>query len=183
MPSRLSLNLTLDLDACYETDISQITDYLYLGSQQTSMDWGCLKAKGITHIINATPSQPNYFEGSMKYLRVSLADNTEEDLRQHMQSTYAFIEEARRTGGACLVHCFAGVSRSASIVLSYLLLSRRLPILEGLTLLRQARPQVSPNHGFMSQLLSVERILCHGATLDLEKYREDRFCSLDCLRV
>jgi protein-tyrosine phosphatase len=69
-----------------------------------------------------------------------------------------FIKDGIRKGGV-LVHCFAGVSRSTSCVLAYLMKEKKMPFWEALNLVRQRRPIVCPNVGFMRQLQEYEREL------------------------
>jgi Dual specificity phosphatase, catalytic domain len=85
------------------------------------------------------------------------------------------IDSARRCGGVCLVHCSAGISRSASIVIAYLVHQRRMTLLSAMALCKAARQQCSPNPGFMSQLLTLETSVHRRPSLDLSKYTEDRF--------
>lgn len=59
-------------------------------------------------------------------------------------------------GGKILVHCMAGVSRSASIVLAYLVKYQSLTLREAYVVLRKARPIASPNPGFWKQLIEYE---------------------------
>jgi hypothetical protein len=57
-----------------------------------------------------------------------------------------------------LVHCAGGVSRSATVVLGYLMSRRGLTFDQSLTELRRARPWVNPNAGFVLQLREWERL-------------------------
>ena len=53
---------------------------------------------------------------------VDAEDSAEEDLLHHFDDCFHFIESARGdVNGGVLVHCFAGYSRSSTIVLSYLM--------------------------------------------------------------
>lgn len=54
--------------------------------------------------------------------------------------------------GVALVHCNAGVSRSASIVIGYLMLREGLSFDDALRQVKLARPSVCPNPGFYQQL-------------------------------
>lgn len=62
-----------------------------------------------------------------------------------------------------LVHCNAGQSRSASIVLAWLMARAGLTLREGLLLLRASRPSVGPNRGFLRELLDLEAALFQAA--------------------
>lgn len=69
------------------------------------------------------------------------------------------IEMARRRGYGSVVHCAAGVSRSAALTLAYLLKYTDLSLLEAFRHTRTVRPVIRPNSGFMKQLAAYERKL------------------------
>jgi protein-tyrosine phosphatase len=62
-------------------------------------------------------------------------------------------------GGAVLVHCYAGVSRSASCVIAFLMQECGLTFMEAMTYVRKKRPIVFPNFGFQRQLMDFEKAL------------------------
>ncbi|ESQ32742.1 hypothetical protein EUTSA_v10005645mg [Eutrema salsugineum] len=68
-----------------------------------------------------------------------------------------FIDAGRRSEKGVLVHCFAGQSRSASIVIAYLMRTEKLSVEDALASLRQSS-NVSPNQGFLKQLDLFERM-------------------------
>jgi hypothetical protein len=96
----------------------QIVEGLYLGNRESARDLKRLKAAGITHIVNCTEELPNYHEGHFTYLAMKLLD-PDPEYRKHIPNVCAFIDEARREGKV-LVHCFASISRSPTVVLTYL---------------------------------------------------------------
>ena len=67
--------------------------------------------------------------------------------------------------GRVLVHCQAGISRSATICLAYLMMKKRVRLEEAFEFVKQRRSIISPNFSFMGQLLDFER------TLQLEERR------------
>lgn len=68
-------------------------------------------------------------------------------------------DEARQKGSAVLVHCLAGVSRSVTVTLAYLMHTKSLGLNDAFSLVRARKPDVSPNFHFMEQLHSFERQL------------------------
>ena len=70
-----------------------------------------------------------------------------------------------------LVHCVAGVSRSPTIVIAYLMRSRGISLREAYDVVRTRRSIVNPNFGFMKQLIAFERTLgAKHPSLTLEEY-------------
>lgn len=67
-----------------------------------------------------------------------------------------YIESVRESGGRVLVHCLAGISRSATICMAYLMRARGLTLDEAHDYLKQRRPLISPNLNFLRQLAEFE---------------------------
>jgi hypothetical protein len=97
----------------------EIVEGLYLGNREAARDLRRLRQAGITHIVNCAVELPNYHEGQFVYLPLGLSD-PDPELNTYLPSVFSFIDDARRAGGRVLVHCFAAISRSPSVVLAYL---------------------------------------------------------------
>ncbi|MFO0877660.1 MAG: dual specificity protein phosphatase [Gemmataceae bacterium] len=97
----------------------EIVDGLYLGNREAARDLRRLRVGGITHIVNCAEELPNYFEGQFNYLALRLLD-PDPQLAERLPEALRFIDEARRERGKVLVHCYAAVSRSPSVMLAYL---------------------------------------------------------------
>lgn len=80
-----------------------------------------------------------------------------------------FIDSCGNIGGKALIHCFEGRSRSATIVLAYLMLRKNMTLLQAWRLLKSVHQRAQPNDGFMHALVELDKKL-HGTT------------SMDCRR-
>ncbi len=69
------------------------------------------------------------------------------------------IETTRAAGGGTLLHCQQGVSRSGALVVAYTMWQQRLGVDAALAYVRARRAVVSPNPGFLAQLLEWEQEL------------------------
>ncbi|XP_049508181.1 dual specificity protein phosphatase 2 [Panthera uncia] len=140
----------------------EILPYLFLGSCSHSSDLQGLQACGITAVLNVSASCPNHFEGLFRYKSIPVEDNQMVEISAWFQEAISFIDSVKNAGGRVLVHCQAGVSRSATICLAYLIQSRRVRLDEAFDFVKQRRGVISPNFSFMGQLLQFEtQVLCH----------------------
>ncbi|KAL6530566.1 hypothetical protein OROMI_028455 [Orobanche minor] len=100
-----------------------------------------------------------YAGKDLKFLRmaVPLRDMESEDLLDYLDACLDFIEDNRKEGSV-LVHCFAGVSRSAAIITAYLMRNERLSVDDAIESLRQICQSVCPNDGFLEQLKMFEEM-------------------------
>nr|XP_023658747.1 dual specificity protein phosphatase 13-like [Paramormyrops kingsleyae] len=89
---------------------------------------------------------------------VQAADHPSFDLSPFFYPTAAFIQTALSQKGRVLVHCAMGVSRSATLVLAYLMIRERLPLLEAICTVKKHR-HICPNSGFLEQLRHLDMVL------------------------
>ncbi|XP_076848658.1 dual specificity protein phosphatase 22-A isoform X2 [Brachyhypopomus gauderio] len=94
----------------------------------------------------------NGMNKDMTYLCIQAADASNQNLLQHFKECIRFIHECRLHGGACLVHCLAGVSRSTTVVIAYLMTVTTYSWEECLCAVKAVRSFVGPNCGFQQQL-------------------------------
>lgn len=152
------------------TDASQILPFLYLGNERDAKDGCFLRSHHITHILNVTSHVPNYFENeAVVYKRVAATDSCHQNLNQYFAEVFEFIDNCRKSEGRVLVHCQAGVSRSATVVLAYLMKKSLLSMTEAYRFLKTKREIIAPNFNFMGQLMEFEQVLNSGKiTRDLD---------------
>ncbi|KAK0167217.1 hypothetical protein PV327_004646 [Microctonus hyperodae] len=139
----------------------EILPHLYLGNAANSEDHDALSRHRIQYILNVTPDLPNVFEsdGSMKYMQIPISDHWSQNLASFFPQAIQFIEEARSSDKGVLVHCLAGVSRSVTITIAYLMHKCNLTLNDAFNLVRSRKTNVAPNFHFMEQLHSFEREL------------------------
>jgi atypical dual specificity phosphatase len=111
---------------------------------------------GITHVLCVACDLPQPYPCDFVYQRVLIQDSCDAPLHTHFESCFQFIQSGLEAGGGVLVHCFAGRSRSATVVAAWLMCTHHLTMLEALAMVHAVRPQASPNAGFMRQLAAFE---------------------------
>ncbi|MEE6469420.1 hypothetical protein FKM82_008618 [Ascaphus truei] len=147
--------------------IAEITSFLYLGRGSTASNRILLLAKGITCIVNATIEIPNFNWPQFEYVKVPLADLPHAPISLYFDSVADKIHSIARKHGATLVHCAAGVSRSASLCIAYLMKYHKVSLIEAYNWVKTRRPIIRPNVGFWKQLIDYERKLFGKCTVKL----------------
>lgn len=80
-----------------------------------------------------------------KHMHVRIDDDPNENMLEHLKATNDFIENALSNGGAVFVHCAMGKSRSATIVVAYLMRKYGKTPDDALSQLCEGRPVCEPN--------------------------------------
>lgn len=139
----------------------EILPYLFLGNEANSRDIRALHKHSIQYVLNVTPDLPNVFEnsGSIQYMQIPITDHWSQNLASHFPKAIEFIEGARTQQKGVLVHCLAGVSRSVTITVAYLMFKYRLNLNDAYNVVRAKKSNISPNFNFMEQLYNYEREL------------------------
>merc|ERR1711963_297769 len=91
----------------------------------------------------------------MKYLGLQMFDVPQTNITKYFDQASDFIEEAINSNGRILVHCLMGMSRSATLVLAFLVKRRQMDLIEALKLVKSSR-DIRPNDGFLWQLAELE---------------------------
>lgn len=137
--------------------LCRVTEHLFLSNARAAKDCSQVAGNGITCIINATEttsSSPH--PPGVEYIHIPVTDSPLSPLRDHFDQVADKIQSTAERHGCTLVHCNAGVSRSAALCLAYLMKHRGVSLLEAHRLLKSCRPIVRPNPGFWKQLIQYE---------------------------
>lgn len=144
-------------------DSSLITDNIYLGNAYNARDYYRLKQDNIGLIVNCTRDIPNYFEstGEFQYERVDVQDVNDANILPYIKKCVPKIEKyiKKNPEKNVLVHCFMGSSRSATIVIGYIMKKFKLRRRDALNLAKEKRDLVNINTDFFEQLLDYEKHL------------------------
>lgn len=123
-----------------------------------------VKAFGYTHILKLFEDDDTYYGGyhrhpNVTYMVVNAMDSPKFKLENYFASCLDFIQKAIARKGKILIHCHAGISRSATIVLLYLMTICGLTLDKAMALLKSKREIVRPNAGFMTALRKMDERL------------------------
>ncbi len=121
-----------------------IVDHLYLGDANDSQNYYLLRRNKIKLIVNCAGELPNAFTHEFRYIHLNLDDDASNraKMRSELRRTRALqaIEHAVASGNNVLVHCAAGISRSASVVALWLHEVRGVPIANAVRFIQHKRP-------------------------------------------
>ncbi|NWI68988.1 DS13B phosphatase, partial [Todus mexicanus] len=146
-----------------DNHVDQVWPNIYLGDAWAARSKTTLQSLSITHILNAAdgPYSINtgakyYKDLQIEYYGVEAFDDPSFDLSIFFYDAANFIGKALSTsGGKVFVHCAMGVSRSASLVLAFLMIHENMTLVDALKTV-SAHRDICPNSGFLSQLRDLD---------------------------
>lgn len=160
---------------------------LFFGSYSPASSAQFLTSNSITHVLSIGHAPSQQIEGVI-YHWLSLDDSIASLIGPTIRAAIEIIKCALTSNegqGRIFVHCAAGVSRSPTIVVAYLMVAHAMPLKQALGLVIRARPQVLPNIGFIAQLKKLELDLFGFSTLHIDALpiREDDRLELFSARI
>ena len=147
------------------TQIAQITEHLYL-SGAAAVHEDRLKRLGITCVINCTLELPTLSPG-IETVHIRVGDAPHAPLSAYFDRVVKKITKVRNKGGKTLIHCMAGVSRSASLCIVYLMKEKRMSLKKAHEHVKSRRPFIRPNVGFWQQLIEYEKRLYSKSSVSM----------------
>lgn len=107
-------------------------------------------------VMNVTYELPLLKMNGIESYRIPVEDDQRENLFIYFDEVTAKINEHEMQGYATVVHCMAGVSRSATFVIAYLIRYHQMSLEQAFRLTKSSRSIVNPNIGFLHQLAKYE---------------------------
>jgi len=153
-----------DMSIIFEED-NQVKGALFLGNKKAAMNSTELKKQGVNAVVTVAGEFEISYNGSDILHKVYPAlDRGDYDLSIYFEDSFNFIEEALKNGSV-LVHCSGEISRSATIVIAYLMKKNNWKVDKTYTFVKK-KIFIHPNPGFIKQLRSYQS--------KLEIYRESK---------
>lgn len=139
----------------------EIIPNLHLGSMYAGWDVHYLQQNGFRSVLQVCPSLKGTPRIPVNIERwvIPVDDVPQTDLFKFFSYTTHWIHHQLRSGRKTLVHCMAGVSRSATTLGAYLMARYKWSTAQTIAFMRQKRWVVNPNPGFMKQLTMWEQYL------------------------
>src|ERR1700743_2650681 len=125
--------------------MTQILPQLYLGNAQDALGNFILN-NGITAVVNVTKdiNKSPYISNS-NFLRIAIDDSPDENILIYVPIFMDFMR--KHPQDIILIHCYAGISRSTSYVIIYLMLKYAMSFDSAYSYVRSLRPYVNINQG------------------------------------
>jgi len=140
-----------------------ISQKLYIGSEQNSLDEKELLSRGITHIISVT-NHVHPIKG-INHAHYPMDDRGKTELTDVLKELWPFMQKSQESGKKLFVHCKLGHNRSATLVLALLMKSKGLKLREAYKQLKVVRPVVQINQQYAKMLLKLENDLFGDTSL------------------
>ncbi len=157
---------------------SVIVDFLLLGSAANVKDHHEMAASNVGYVLNTADEIVHNLLPHAKYEKIKVIDQMFGTEHQHdtFHRAHAFLHEAeqhyRRDGTRCIVHCMRGRSRSATVVITYLMNYHKLSLRDAYHLVKVKRPAIGPHYDLRKQLVAYEREMHGTNTMDLNSFFE-----------
>lgn len=130
---------------------------LYLGNYEAASDVSLLRRNKISAVLTVAAGTGLHYnsESISNHELIPAMDVDYYDMTKHFDRCFDFIDKCRKSTSV-LVHCWAGVSRSATIIIAYLMKKYEFNFDESLNFVKKKRKQIYPNPGFIRQLRNFE---------------------------
>ncbi len=151
--------------------LHEIVDGIWLGNIDSAEDIQFLKSKGIKKILTVMNQVgPNYKdEDGFIHKKIEIIDYDTQNIIQYIGECLKFIKGDDKI----LVHCMAGASRSASIIIAYIMWTKKMKYDEAYKFVKDKRFMVYPNPGFIKQLkIFEEELIKNEYDIDKIKFNE-----------
>jgi predicted protein tyrosine phosphatase len=133
--------------------MSRIFNNLWIGGVDDVYDPTFIKRVMPTHIINCTVNERMYYgEFQCERLRIPLKDDETDDLNMILEGANKLNKFMETPDSNVIVHCAVGMSRSVTIVLTWMILYKKYKFIDAYNYVSEKRPIIRPNKFYMDFL-------------------------------
>ncbi|XP_054711174.1 dual specificity protein phosphatase 3-like [Uloborus diversus] len=171
---RICLHQTSDYFTWTVNHCDEVYPGILVGNCYSAENIEKLKKLNVGYVLNAAygsdvhlgtaevlPAE-TYARAGIAFLGIPAIDMVSYPIQNHFRQASDFIGAALQSGKKVLVHCMQGISRSAALVIAYLIEEKGMDVLEATRTVRRCR-QIRPNDGFLRQLCILDEA-CNKAT-------------------
>ncbi|KAI0830191.1 hypothetical protein BC628DRAFT_1408349 [Trametes gibbosa] len=153
-----------------------LPNFLFLGPELTTEEHvDELLSLGVKRILNIAAECDDDHglrlrERFDRYIRIPMRDTVEEDnITRGVREVCEILDDARLHSSATYVHCKAGKSRSVTAVMAYLIHANHWTLSRAYAFVLERRKGISPNIGFVSELMTFEEQELGGKSVGVVK--------------
>jgi len=160
---------------CCLENCDRILPNLYLGGMEAAVDAESLAQQGVRAVVCCNREfefATSKYNPELDYYRVDVEDMGREPIELFFPEATEFIHKHLSEERPVLIHCKAGVSRSASVLLAYLIEYCGYSLHDAFMFTLERRPTITPNPGFMTRLREYEKEILGttDASIDMHQY-------------
>ena len=132
--------------------IIHITDNIYLGNAYNAADYDYLIENNIKCIVNATEEIDNYYTNkNFIYMKLDgIIDDSTSSIKKYFNDFLRFIHDNKTSN--ILIHCYMGSSRSATLVVLYLVYYNMYSLEDALKFVEEKCPRINININYINEL-------------------------------
>ncbi len=150
----------------------QVMEGLFLGAEVGANSKLIFEKHNIKRVLSLGIAMEPAFPDKCDYMTISIEDSRNEDIYQFFENTYKYIDKAINDKAPIFVHCQAGISRSASVVIAYFIKKYKWTYLEALSFVSENRDFINPNKGFEKQLIEYQ-LRCNTGVLSDKRFKKN----------
>ncbi|NXE48181.1 DS13B phosphatase, partial [Casuarius casuarius] len=143
--------------------VDEVWPNLYVGDLYVARDKAQLSRMGISHVVDAAAGRfridtgPKFYKDLLvDYYGIEAEDSPNFDISIYFYPVARYIRAALKSPrGKVLVHCAMGISRSATLVLAFLMICEEMSLADAIRTVRSHRG-ICPNSGFLKQLWELD---------------------------
>jgi protein tyrosine phosphatase len=140
--------------------MSKILPRLWLSGAGEAYDGSFLRYGKITHVLNCAEelcASPDRYGALVGIRHIPMEDDETPEVEEQLLDAVNQLQVWQREGYTVLVHCRAGISRSATVVLAWMMLFQNLTLDDAWKKVVSARNIIRPNDYFMKFLKNLEK--------------------------
>ena len=138
--------------------MSQIFSNLWITPGDVARDYDILREYQITHILNCAEEEPNrYPKKNVTVIHIPLTDDEDENAMNQIVQGAQILAVWMNTGAKTIVHCKAGISRSVTVVLAYLIIYKNYTYNQAYLFVQEKRNIIYPNDFYRKLLKDLEQ--------------------------
>lgn len=134
----------------YELTPIYIYDWLILGNLNDALT---LKTDAILSVFNQGEEYKEIFSKKI-WFYINAYDNVEQNLETYFNKAFEFLDRMEKENKVVIIHCHAGINRSATIALAYFMKKMNVNLFDAYDFLSLLRPGIIYNIGFRKQLIN-----------------------------